>query len=124
MTNIPKLNLSDDDKAALKELQSKLVYGNIFDAVTDDKDEAAKMKEHADMLLALRRLVPLNQMCDTLRSFGILSIRGDAANYWARLVINGIDEVCTTLDSGYDHQSVEDAVYALFQSLTEWSLKA
>ncbi len=65
----------------------------------------------------------LQFMADALRSVGILSIRGDATNYWARLIINSEHEVCTTLDSGYDHQSIEDAVYALFQSFTEWSFK-
>jgi hypothetical protein len=53
VTNIPDLKLSDDDKAALNELQ--LSY---------DKDEAAKMKEHADLLLLKRRLHEFNEMCD------------------------------------------------------------
>jgi hypothetical protein len=65
----------------------------------------------------------LNFMCDSLRSVGILSIRGDSANYWAVLKMHNSGELPVTLDSGYDHQSIDDAVYALFQAFTEWSLK-
>jgi hypothetical protein len=45
-------------------MSEQLEYKNIFDAVTDDKDEAAKMKEHADLLLLRRRLEDFNFMCN------------------------------------------------------------
>lgn len=62
----------------------------------------------------------LNARCDILRKEGILSVRGDKSNYWAVLIINGDDEVCTTLESGFGHKSFEDAVNALFYNFVEW----
>jgi len=125
MTNIPKLNLSDD-KVALEELQSKLVYGNIFDAVTGDKEKANNLKKAADLKLMIRsakdrQLDGFNEMCDVLRSVGILAIRGDKTNYWATVhVIDPKGGLPFHIESGYDWLTPEGAVTSLLQKYTEW----
>lgn len=107
-------------------MSEQLVYTNIFDAATDDKEEAAKMKKTADLKLMIRsakerQLDGFNEICDVLRSVGILAIRGDKTNYWATVhVIDPKGGLPFHIESGYDWLTPESAVNSLLQKYTEW----
>ena len=73
------------------------------------------------MSITWRKMDEFNEMCDLLRSVGILAIRGDKTNYWATVnVIDAKGGLPFHIESGYDHQTAEEAVTALFDAYTKW----